>query len=560
MLFIHTNNHGAGPCDGVNDYCMVQYGHTPYYVNDFIADMGVLPHFEVLMVMMEQCRAGGFINPIINNSPATWTHVASAVVANDYSLLGADFDPFAEDWIAGIHGQYADGTGLAQTVDTNNDGRISAAEAFSYANAVRHFNGGVYNTCPMPGVATCQSCGGTGGHDLLLGDSPIASESPAGYGAYVFLGLPAHDLYLRDNLQDHGREPLINGGINCSPDIIVYQQKLLDPDATLGTPAAQNSDTLSQDVEVGQDNHIYLRVQNRGSQPTSGTARLFWAPPSVLPTPPSWTEITDPINPELIGTVNPGEMKIVEITWKKGDIPPKTGSGKDHYCFIGLINSGDDPAPDAAMIHTMDDYYNFIRASNNATWKNFDVDDVFVNSVANLEFAIQGWPKIKLSTDLAIDLSQLPQYMTAKLRILKRLSSTAKTENAMLVTTESSLYQQFELVPGKQAFLRGMNLKPSDKCQAYLDITIPDKVKDGDYRLSVAQLVDGKEMGRVTRMLAVGDYPFLANRRTLEVHVPDCEWAAKTSARNKVAYDSIDRALKHGYNGCAYCLPEYNTG
>jgi len=554
MLFIHTNNHGAGPCDGVNDYCMIQHGHTAYYVNDFVADMSVLPQFEVLIVMMEQCRGGGFINPIVNNSPATWTHVASAVVANDYSLAGADFDPFAEDWIAGLHGQYADGTGLAQAVDNNNDGRISAAEVFSYANAVRHFNGGVYNTCPTPGVGTCQSCGGTGGHDLRLGDTPISGESPAGCGAYIFIGLPAHDLYLRDNLQDHGREPLINGGISCSPDIVIFRNKLLDPDTTLGSPAAQNSDTLSEVIEIGQDNYIYLRVQNRGTQPTSGTARVFWALPSVLPTPNSWHEITDPANPEPIPSVNPGEMKIIgPITWKKGDIPVK-----GHYCFIGLINSGDDPAPDKSTIHTVDDYYNFIRVSNNATWKNFDVDNVFANSVTSLEFAIQGWPKIKLSADLAIDLTNLPEYMTAKLRIIKRLSSSAKTENATLIT-ESSLYQQFRLVPGKQAVLRGMNLKPSDTCQAYLEITIPDTAKDGNYRLSVAQLVDGKEMGRVTRMLAVGTYPFMGNRRTFEVHVPSCEWAEKTNGRNKVAYDSVERALKHGYNGCRYCLPEYST-
>lgn len=559
LLFIHTNNHGGGPCDpGINDYCMFVYdpncAFVPYYLNDFIADMGVLPPFEVLMVMMEQCRAGGFINPIINNSPATWTHVASAVVANDYSLGGTNFDPFAEDWIAGIHGQYADGTGLAQAVDTNNDGRISAAEAFSYANAVRHFNGNVFRTCPTPGVGTCQSCGGTGGHALRLGDTPIASDSPAAYGAYIFLGFPAHDLYLRDNLLDHGREPLINGGISCSPDIITYRQMLLDPDATLGTPAAQNSDTLSEVVEIGQDNYIYLRVQNRGTQPTSGTARLFWALPSVLPTPNSWHEITDTGNPESIPFVNPGEMKIVgPITWKNGDIP-----AKGHYCFIGLINSGNDPAPNMSTIHTIGDFYNFIRASNNVTWRNFDVDNVFANSVAKLEFAIQGWPKVKLSADLAIDLTNLPEYMTAKLRIIKRLSSSAKSENATL-DTESSLYQQFRLVPGKQAFLRGMNLKPSDTCQAYLEITIPDTAKDGNYRLSVAQLVDGKEMGRVTRMLAVGDYPFMGNRRTLEVHVPACEWALKTSGRNKVAYESVERALKHGYNGCRYCLSEYST-
>jgi len=423
-------------------------------------------------------------------------------------------------------GYYPDGTGLTLVADTNNDGRISATEGFVYANAC-----------------------------VKGGDTPVSSDSPGGYGAYIFLGLPAHDLYLRDNLQDHGREPLINGGINCSPDINVFRDKLIDPDATLGTPAAQNSDTLSEVVEIGQDNYIYLRVQNRGSQPTNGTARVFWALPSVLPTPNSWHEITDPASGEPIGTVNPGEMKIVgPITWKKGDIP-----AKGHYCFIGLISSGDDPAPDKATINTIDDYYNFIRASNNATWRNFDTDNQFANSVASLEFAIQGWPKIKLSADLAIDLSNLPEYMTAKLRILKRLSATAKTENATLVA-ESSRYQQFGLAPGKQAFLRGMNLKPSDSCQAYLEITIPDKAEDGNYRLYVAQLVDGKEMGRVTRMLAIGDYPFMANRRTLEVHVPGCEWAAKTSGRNKIAYDSIERAIKHGYNGCAYCLPEYNTG
>jgi hypothetical protein len=326
LLFIHTNDHGAGPGDGVTDYCMCTYGATgwiAYYVNDFIADIGVLPQFENLIVMMEQCRSGGFVTPIVNNSPATWTHVAAAVKASDYSDGGADFDPFAEDWIASMAGHYPDGTGLLHVADTNNDGRISATEGFVYANAC-----------------------------VKGGDTPIASDSPAGYGAYLFLGLPAHDLYLRDNLQDHGREPLINGGISCSPDIITFRDKLIDPDATLGTPAAQNSDTLSEVVEIGQDNYIYLRVQNCGSQPTSGTARVFWALPSVLPTPNSWHEITDPANPEPIPSVNPGEMRIVgPITWKKGDIP-----AKGHYCFIGLINSGDDPAPDKSTIHTVDDY------------------------------------------------------------------------------------------------------------------------------------------------------------------------------------------------------------
>ena len=160
LLFIHTNDHGAGPGDGVNDYCLCTYdanNWVAYYVNDFVSDLSILPGFDVLIVMMEQCRSGGFITPIINSTPARLTHVATAVQASDYSLGGANFDPFAEDWIASIAGQYPDGSGLAQAVDTDNDGRISVAEAFAYADAVHH-----------------------------PGDTPTFAENPSGAGTWAF--------------------------------------------------------------------------------------------------------------------------------------------------------------------------------------------------------------------------------------------------------------------------------------------------------------------------------------------------------------------------------------
>lgn len=552
FLFIHTNNHGGGPCDGVNDYCMFEYdanvSWNPYYVNDFITDLGTLPQFEVLLVMMEQCRSGGFINPVINNSPAKWTHITTAVTENDYSLGGDLFDTFAEDWIAGIHGQYPNGNGLNQIVDTNSDGRISATEAFHYADAVHTYNGFVERFCPPPN-----------GTPLRDGDTPTSSDSPSGYGAYIFLGFPAHDLFLRDNLEDHGREPLISGSISCSPDIIIFQNELLDPEAELCNPAVQQSDTLGEPVESGQDNFIYLRVQNRGTQPTGGTARVFWTDSSSFPTPLLWKEITDPVNPITIPDINPQEMKVVgPVVWKNQDIPHVAPGQIAHYCFIGLINSGNDPAPDPkTTIHTYDEYYNFICLCNNATWKNFDVTNIFKDSITNMSFAIQGWPKTTLSADLMIDLSQLPHDIQVTLRILKRLSSSASLENAQLIQ-ESATHQKYQLVAGKQAFLRKTNLKASDKCQATLEILAPQQIADGNYRLSIAELIDGKEMGRVTRMLAVGQYPYMGNQRTHEVHVANCDWAAKISKRNKSAYQELEQALKHGYNGCLFCLPEYN--
>lgn len=522
LLFIHTNNHGAGPGDGVSDYCLCAYNPNAldfYYVNEFVADVKTLPVFDTLMVMMEQCRSGGFITPVVNNSPAHRTHICTAVQASDYSLGGADFDPFAEDWIAGINGQYANGDGLTQAVDTNADGRVCAAEAYAYADAVHH-----------------------------MGDTPRFAESLPAIGTHIFLGLPAHDLFLRDNLQDHGEEPLVAGGISASPDIIVYNQELLDPQATLCAPAVRDVDTLGEPVEAGQTNYVYLRTQNRGTAATSGTAKVFWAAASTLPTPSSW---------HLIGSIDipsvmPGEMMAVgPIPW--ADIP-----AVGHYCFIGLIGSGTDPMPDPASIKTVGDYYEFIRQSNNATWKNFNVQDVFKNSITNLEFKIQGWPRQTLSADLVVDLTSLPPGFSARLRILRRISEEA-IPDGLTLRQDSQLWRRYDVITGKVAALRSLHLEPSESTQAILEITIPADARDGAYRISVSEVASGRELGRVTQLLAVGTHAFLANQRSLEVHLPTCVWASRTSPRHRLAFADIERALRRGYNGCAYCLPEYST-
>ena len=61
----------------------------------------------------------------------------------------------------------------------------------------------------------------------------------------------------------------------------------------------------------------------------------------------------------------------------------------------------------------------------------------------------------------------------------------------------------------------------------------------------------------------MGSYaPYVANRNpeSMELHIRDCEWAHRISFRNRVYYCDPEEALAAGYNGCAYCLPRYNTG
>ena len=54
--------------------------------------------------------------------------------------------------------------------------------------------------------------------------------------------------------------------------------------------------------------------------------------------------------------------------------------------------------------------------------------------------------------------------------------------------------------------------------------------------------------------------PYIANENSGEVHVRECEWAHRIALRNRKYYCTLEDAIADGYNGCAFCLPRYDTG
>lgn len=138
LLLIHTNNHGGyDDSPGTANICTYP-DWDGYYANDFASKVGELPKFRSLIVMMEQCHAGGFNNPIIAKSTASATSVASAATEPNVSWGDGNWDFFARDWIAAHAGHDALGAGLAFSPDTSANGKIEAEEAYAYANAVRY--------------------------------------------------------------------------------------------------------------------------------------------------------------------------------------------------------------------------------------------------------------------------------------------------------------------------------------------------------------------------------------------------------------------------------------
>lgn len=139
LLLIHTNNHGGH--DGTSAY-LCTYSPDPLHPNpdytakDFAAKLASFGKYADLMVMMEQCHAGGFNDLVIEASTADRTTFAAAATEHKSSIGGPQFDPFARDWIAAMTTHDPFGAALAMNPDVSHDGKISAQEAFAYADAV----------------------------------------------------------------------------------------------------------------------------------------------------------------------------------------------------------------------------------------------------------------------------------------------------------------------------------------------------------------------------------------------------------------------------------------
>ena len=59
---------------------------------------------------------------------------------------------------------------------------------------------------------------------------------------------------------------------------------------------------------------------------------------------------------------------------------------------------------------------------------------------------------------------------------------------------------------------------------------------------------------------AIDTLAYIGNSRSKELHLKDCEWVDQMASHNKVHFSSIEEAVSQGYNGCYYCLNDYDTG
>jgi len=154
QVFVFTTDHGGpenNPQQGTN--VVLNLWDWTYITDDrFAAEVDKVPSTVPVMITMEQCYSGGFVDDIIPGLSGQKRVIATAASAYEYSWA----DTFSTLWISAVAGH--DKSGRAVDADTINDGTVSMREAFAYAKA----------------------------HDYQA-EHPQYAESPAGIGANLAL-------------------------------------------------------------------------------------------------------------------------------------------------------------------------------------------------------------------------------------------------------------------------------------------------------------------------------------------------------------------------------------
>ncbi len=221
--------------------------------------------------------------------------------------------------------------------------------------------------------------------------------------ATVLAGLP--DAYIRDSIADTGGshgDPLY-----MSPDIIVRQALEQDPQTTFGN---RNDANLSQPVLAGRDHYVYVRVFNRGGGPVDVTARVYWSDVATLVQPSTWNVL----GPVTIPAVPPGNTPAVSTTGVKW--PREKVTGK-HYCFVCVLESDYELAPDQATVADLPSFERFVRWHDNVAWRNVIVVDAKNGSFPiQLPFMVRRFPDDPSEIRLEIE-EKLHGGVRAELRL-----------------------------------------------------------------------------------------------------------------------------------------------
>ncbi len=333
---------------------------------------------------------------------------------------------------------------------------------------------------------------------------PEPTDDPYPLGP-VSTGVPI--LYMRHNLADDGTSH--TGSLSDSPDIILKNNPVANPQATYSTAASIASDTESDpDVITGQANYVYTRVWNRGSDAANVFATTYWSPPATLVSPNLWTLIGSAYYPDVpAGSVV--EVSTPGVTWPSDQLP-----GIGHDCFVSVVGNSYDPAPNPGSFATFDDYMNYIYANNNITWRNFNVVAAGPHPIRfpfgeflPLQFVIAGaWdvPRVfSLETEADLPFGSRLALQTSRWVVDELKPAPQDREEIEDPDTDPDEPQRVRvpLHANKLHPLGEIELRAGTVAPSHLLVHIPFEFHVRPHRVVIRQMYRGREAGRITWLI-----------------------------------------------------------
>lgn len=401
--------------------------------------------------------------------------------------------------------------------------------------------------------------------DDMVGD---AAEDVAGWDKYMGHGrINAHaallevqtnhpytpaDVFIRDSLSDTGIEPYIGSPLCYSPDIIIRKTPVANPQADF---ANMSVDPGSDNVEIGNDNYIYIRVHNKGTTTTDIHARIYFAPLNTSCGPDLW---------EYIGQIDfydiaAGAHAISDaLVWE--NVPDPSSAG--HFCLISSIAGTKDDHPDPAGITNATQYMQFIRDNNNICYRNVVFEDVLADSTLSINFFVPGFAGADTKFDLRVERDDLDVRANVDIRLPHSMFKETRAHLAAVVERTENQYagtRTFRFKGEKQTAIKDLVVKRGIRIPARLYVDMPKDAIPGEYRLSVQQVYKDEVIGEFHvrgRVVDPAKVKFVAVRGDRLVHRADCKCIKESDKQRLVPFDSLQTAKSAGYDMALDCLDQ----
>jgi hypothetical protein len=363
------------------------------------------------------------------------------------------------------------------------------------------------------------------------------------------------DVYIRDSDIDTGEQP--SGFPHWqSPDIWVRNNPPpADPNDPNDPNYEENPDDGHQPPINDVPNYLYVRVRNRGSQQAAGLfVKAYRCDPG--------TGMIWPDHFDLIGNLpvaasvppnNNGSVRVGPFIW--------TPQIVDHECLLAIVSGpGDHAIPDiysGQLEHGL-----LVRFDNNVGQRNVKPAPSTPGGKTKMSFVVWGTTHPSLNT-LHIDTSPLPLDTKIAVRVARTMTDQADSLTGFVLKNQNTKWSTLALSGGAVGAVVGFPLASTEPKHVTIEIDFSYQAEHlKRYPIIVSQEQDGVAAGRLTiEITAVKeseDYVY-GNIRSREVHTLDCVFRKAMSPRNQVPFQNIKDALARGYNGCAFCLPAYNS-